>query len=303
MRIECQQAYLSLLRGATRRMGYEMLKNVWSEEAAYSQFAKEALDRRRFYNVGAGEFRHPHWTNVDHLSEYYAANLRRSGIDLDYDLFSLTPLPIESGVAEAIYSSHTIEHVTNAAANHFLRESYRILRPGGFLRLTTPDIDLEYRAWKDDDRAYFYWVNYHPRAGGNVALDAPQWTEVERRRVNATTSQVFLHHFASAASVLHREGSHERISDAELARVFSTRPYEEALDYCTSKCPLEIQREQPGNHMNWWNWRKLSKMLTEAGFANPRRSGYGQSFCHAMRDIRLFDFNSPKTSIYVEANK
>ena len=41
---------------------------------------------------------------------------------------------------EVIYSSHMIEHLSRASGRHFLAEARRVLRPGGRIRLATPDL-------------------------------------------------------------------------------------------------------------------------------------------------------------------
>jgi len=44
-------------------------------------------------------------------------------------------LPIENDSAEVVYSSHTVEHITDEAAQKMFNESYRILKKGGILRI------------------------------------------------------------------------------------------------------------------------------------------------------------------------
>jgi hypothetical protein len=59
--------------------GYSLTKTKidWeSDKALYEQyFPKESIDQRRFYNVGAGRFSHPFWTNLDKVSEHYKDRL------------------------------------------------------------------------------------------------------------------------------------------------------------------------------------------------------------------------------------
>jgi predicted SAM-dependent methyltransferase len=262
----------------------------------YKIHGKTAVEKRRFYNIGAGGFRHRAWTNVDHRSDWYKG-AQGNSIDIDYDLLSLQPIPVEDNTAEIVYSSHTIEHVTNDAAQNMFTESHRILKKGGFLRVTTPDIDLDFRAYKENDRNYYYWVERYssPKAYKRVCLNKPL--------SEASIQQIFLYQFASSACTLHIDGSPERISDEEFDRIFREMKYEEALDYCVSKCSLEVQKKYPGNHISWWNKGKLLRMLSVAGFDNTYVSGYGQSHCPVLRNISIFDNRHPQISLYVEAIK
>jgi hypothetical protein len=88
-----------------------------------------------------------------------------------------------------------------------------------------------------------------------------------------------------------------------LTRLFETLPYDQALDACVARCPIEVQRRYPFNHINWWNRDKAIRLLTAAGFAHPYPSGYGQSASPVMRNTTLFDSTHPSWSLYVEARK
>jgi predicted SAM-dependent methyltransferase len=281
-----------------RRLGYDVKKIPKTDLAVYKEYYnKDSIDNKRFYNIGAGNFHHPYWTNVDYFSEWYSNNDKTSLSGIHHDLMSLKELPIDNDIAEAVYSSHTVEHITDEAAQKMFNEAYRILKKGGILRVTTPNIDLEYRACKDNDRNYFYWIDNYSKKN-----------EIERINITkpmkeASIEQIFLYHFAGNISELHGDGSKVRISDEGLKKLFSEKSYEDALNYCSSRCDLEIQSKYPGNHINWWNPNKMTRMFQEAGFTNIFRSGYGQSFSPVMRDITLFDNTHPKISLYMEAIK
>lgn len=49
-------------------------------------------------------------------------------------------IPVPDNSAEVIYSSHMLEHLDRTEARQFLREAYRVLCPGGILRLVVPDL-------------------------------------------------------------------------------------------------------------------------------------------------------------------
>ena len=119
----------------------------------------------------------------------------------------------------------------------------------------------------------------------------------------ASIEQLFVQRFATAFSTLHADGAEERINDDELRRVFSELKYEDALDFCCNKCPIEIQQKYPGNHTNWWNRSKTIRMLEIAGFKDIYVSGYGQSQSPVLRKTTLFDSTHPKISLYIETRK
>ena len=66
-----------------------------------------------------------------------------SGEDRDRYFMShdaLDPYPFEDGAFDFAYSEHFIEHIPRDAAIGWLREIHRLLRPGGFVRLSTPNL-------------------------------------------------------------------------------------------------------------------------------------------------------------------
>jgi predicted SAM-dependent methyltransferase len=255
-------------------------------------FGKEAVAQRAFYNIGAGpNFAHPAWTNVDHPSEWYG----EEHVHIAWDMLALSPLPIENNSASIFYTSYALEHVTDEACQYFLAEAYRTLRPGGILRLLVPDIDIYAAAYQLGDRSPFY----------KAKNDGAQYPNAKyaSNPNEASLEQNFIWSFASSVSELHVDGSPERVSDEAFRSVMAKQGMDAALNFCTAKCSLEVQRKHPGNHINWYNENKLARMMRKAGFDTVYRSGFQQSRSPVLRDTRLFDFRRPEIGLYMEAIK
>lgn len=281
-----KQKILKLIRS----LGYDITRRPSPDLRPYAKYKPG-----EFYNVGAGQFRHPYWVNVDFKSNWYSHSM-----DIEHDLMSLEPLPIESNSAECVYSSHTVEHISDEAAQTLFDEAYRILKPGGVLRVTTPNIELAYRAYLAGDRSYFYWADKYsqPAEMARIGINTPM--------NRASIEQLFLYHFSSAASAIHINGSSYRIHDSQVRSIFRGElSIAESLNYCISFCKPDIQAEYPGNHCNWWTKNKMYEMFRNSGFMSSRifLSAYGQSIHPAMRDINYFDNTHPKISLYMEAVK
>ena len=60
-------------------------------------------------------------------------------------------LPYADASAEYVYSSHMIEHLARWQALDLVRECRRVLRPGGVLRLATPDLEAWVREYLAGD--------------------------------------------------------------------------------------------------------------------------------------------------------
>ena len=289
---------LKILKKLIKRIfndfGYDIIKlDVDDVQLYLDLYDSESVKNKRFYNIGGGGDFHPVWTTIDFTSEWYSDHTP----GINFDLESLKEFPIEKNSAEIVYSSHTIEHITDEAAQNVFNESFRILKPGGTIRITAPDVDLDYRAYRDNDRNYFYWKDNYSLPG-----------EIIRAKLagpmnDLSIGEIFLSHFAASTSPLYLARSDDLINDEQLKSIFSEMDYEDALNYCTSKCPMEIQKSNSGNHINWWNENKMFRMLREAGFKKIFHSGHGQSFLPPLRNLTYFDSTYYKASVYVEAIK
>jgi len=78
------------------------------------------------------------------------------------------PFPWADASASAIYSAHTLEHLTRAEGSHFLRECRRVLQPGGVLRIAVPDLRAIVDAYT---KGHIPAVDFLDRLG--VSTDVP----------------------------------------------------------------------------------------------------------------------------------
>lgn len=69
--------------------------------------------------------------------------LTADGVSVRYLYRSMTDLsPISNGSIDLVWSGESIEHVTEEEADTVCREAYRVLRPGGYFCLDTPNAAL-----------------------------------------------------------------------------------------------------------------------------------------------------------------
>ena len=91
-------------------------------------------------NLGCGENVLAGWLNVDFDP------LSDEVVYLD----ATTRFPLPDGVFDFIFSEHMIEHVSYAHAEHMLRECFRIMKAGGRIRISTPDLMFLMDLYRDD---------------------------------------------------------------------------------------------------------------------------------------------------------
>ena len=126
-------------------------------------------------NVGCGTNPTPGWLNLDNspsvliarspaLMTVLGATGFLSGVRLTFAKAAeaggirwanAKRLPVADASAEALYSSHMVEHLDPGEMRSFLAEVRRVLVPGGILRLGVPDLAImvrDYLATHDADR-------------------------------------------------------------------------------------------------------------------------------------------------------
>src|SRR6266513_2402566 len=79
-------------------------------------------------HIGCGRTHLPGWVNLD---------LAGLGADVPWDLRNRLPLSDQS--SEAVFHEHLLEHLPLSGALSLLRECWRVLMPGGIVRVGVPD--------------------------------------------------------------------------------------------------------------------------------------------------------------------
>ena len=85
----------------------------------------------KYLNLGCGLRFHPDWTNIDSDSS--------SPYVQDYDLQK--GIPFQDNFFDVVYHSHLLEHFPKHKATDFMIECFRVLKPGGTIRIVVPDLE------------------------------------------------------------------------------------------------------------------------------------------------------------------
>ncbi len=84
-----------------------------------------------YLNLGCGSRYHPDWINIDiapHGPEVIQHDIRRG-------------IPLPDAGCDVVYHAAVLEHMRRADAAAFLAECYRVLKPGGIVRVGVPDLE------------------------------------------------------------------------------------------------------------------------------------------------------------------
>lgn len=102
----------------------------------------------RYLNIGCGRRYHRDWVNLD--LEASDPTIIRHDVTRG--------VPFERSQFDAVYHSHILEHLNPDQGERLINECFRVLRPGGILRIVVPDLEriaglyleTHARAWDGD---------------------------------------------------------------------------------------------------------------------------------------------------------
>lgn len=85
----------------------------------------------KLLNLGCGSRFHKDWVNVN-------ITATAKGI-IAYNL--LRGIPFDNNSFDVVYHSHFLEHLSKTDGFNLIKECYRVLKPGGIIRIATPDLE------------------------------------------------------------------------------------------------------------------------------------------------------------------
>jgi len=108
-------------------------------------------------NIGCGHDYVSGWLNIglfpaEEIPENALADTGE-GLVLNFDMRQR--LPIASGSVEYIYASHFIEHLDFQEGIGFLKQCHDLMKSGGIIRLTCPDMEMWIKKYSGDDTGFF----------------------------------------------------------------------------------------------------------------------------------------------------
>jgi len=94
-------------------------------------------------NLGCGNLKREGWCGIDLFSEK---------ADLRWDV--RRGLPLADSSCKIIFSEHVVEHLSLDELRTLLTDCFRVLAPGGAIRLVTPDLARFTRAYLEKDASF-----------------------------------------------------------------------------------------------------------------------------------------------------
>lgn len=225
------------------------------------------------------DFWRPGWETLDLYNADYLCDVRAES------------LPFSSNTVDVINCSHVIEHLPYPdCSNQFLKECYRVLKPSGVLRISTPDAGLLVQKYLAKDWSYFL------RCDGAFILNC-----ITNGIMPAEA--LLIHNrlvgwFASYSARLDCGGG-PLVDQKDVDKNLECMTLQEFGKWCSSR--LESGRVYA--HVNLYDAQRLLKELVAVGFSEPALMNFRRSTSPEINKYKI-DRNQHRIySLYVEAFK
>jgi predicted SAM-dependent methyltransferase len=284
----------------------------------YQYFREAPVDKVNYLNVGCGDKFHKAWTNIDMGSNSPHVQVHNL----------LNGFPYGENQFDALYHSQVLEHFPKEKAAGFLRECFRVLKPGGIVRVVVPDLEniaSEYlRHLKENMEnptevsvANYDWimlemydqtVRNHSRGQMGEFLKRPSIPN-ERYIVDRVGQRSILERSRRQAGAA---GNGRQLPTVDqLKRVTPRRLFSYVSTRLRDKLGSEASRIgafRLGGEVHMWMYDRfsLSKLLAEVGFVNAEKV---DAYSSAIPDWPVYELDVKSgavfdpTSLFMEARK
>lgn len=236
-------------------------------------------------NIGGGQrSSYYNWFNLDCTD-----NKKKDKNFINFNFFEKKPFPFQDNQVDIIYCSHVLEHLTDDIGEYILKESKRVLRSGGLIRIVVPDWDLAVEAYLRKDLRFFEEFYKKNRI----------YEDAKENDCENYIEYAILRFFATQLCV--RKNPNNYLDKLEIFREKSKSEITQLASKILESINLNIQMENPQSHINFYNFKKISDILAKFNFKNITKSQYGYSENPKLRDLRYFDDCRPEKSLFVEA--
>ncbi|HWA99314.1 MAG TPA: methyltransferase domain-containing protein [Pirellulales bacterium] len=226
------------------------LKQWIGRQLGVSRCRRVALGERRAYPFPAG------WIRVDWRDA-----------DFNIDLVRSPKLPFRSQSKDLIYSAHLIEHLPHETLLELLRECYRVLRPGGHIRLECPDAEKLFNLYRSADR---HMLDHFRKFRKEVLVAQLGYSEEYLDDRFSLLGELANYPIGErgwhAPPFASRDEFDEKLNHLEL---------DDFARWCASL--LTTEQRASGGHQNAIYPKKLAHALTQVGFCDIKQQSFGET--------------------------
>lgn len=234
-------------------------------------------------NLGAGTWNCENWIGLDKIQNNY--------------LNENSTFPIPDNSIEYIYSAHFFEHINDETAYNLLKESKRVLKPGGIIRIILPDFELLKRKYCENDTYFFNKIGFKGR---------PEWPKYN---VEVCLENILTHWFSN-----YDEGEPDNnngyrgpprmLTKSDIKYNANNLSTEEFSKWCVSHIPIN-EKNVTTQHINCFTKERFDNIFKELKFTEYNKSRHMESKIKDIYKYNKFDNFKDRSamSLYYEAVK
>jgi predicted SAM-dependent methyltransferase len=205
------------VRACWRRIGLASVKrNLYREQLRFVYWLTGKNKKKiKSYLSGEGEKKLVLGCGYSVLKEWLNSDFHPLSDEVVY-LNATHRFPFSDGVFDYIFSEHMIEHISYSDAQQMLGECFRVMKPEGRIRISTPNLEFLFDLYRNDksplQEEYIRWsakewgvkrqdthvINFFVREWGHCfiydekalrgALEEAGFVEIERCALNESRS-------------------------------------------------------------------------------------------------------------------
>ncbi len=194
------------------------------------------------------------WVRVDWKDADYEVNLSES-----------PTLPFRDNSQKLIYTAHMIEHLSQESLPKLLNECYRILRPGGRIRIEAPDAEKLVNLYRTgDERMLGHFRKFRQDVIVKKFGYPENYLEDHLSVLGEISNYIVEGQWVHVPVYASKEEFDEKLKNLDLDQFF---------DWCISLQTPEQRKS--GGHQSAIYFSKFRSMLENAGFENVTQVDFG----------------------------
>lgn len=196
------------------------------------------------------------WIRVDWQNADYNINLSQS-----------PSLPFKDNSKKLLYSAHMIEHLSSQSLPKLFQECYRILKPGGRLRLECPDIEKLIGLYCSKDEKV---LNHFRKYRKEILIEKFGYPENYIEDHLSVLGEV-------SNYIVEGQWVHipVYVPKEEFDHQLETLSLDDFCEWCISLQTPE--QHKSGGHQSAIYFSKLHRMLEQSGFTNITKVDFGKT--------------------------
>ena len=250
---------------------------------SFTKLKKKNFNGKLNLNIGTGRYEINGFKSLDiYTPHYYKSKQEFLKKRVEYNIRK-DSIPFKNNTVDNIYCSHVLEHIENEYVIKFLKESYRVLKKKGVLRVACPDSEFLFNVSLFENE---YWNWRHP-------------TFINKNRFETNWDEICQYDFLIKETAAPRMRFYK---NKIISKVFEIDDIKKLKyhDFCESiKKDLTFRENHPGDHINNWDFSRLKEIGEIIGFNQILKSKYLGSVSIDMQSNE-FDKTHPQMTLYVE---